>query len=158
MDTEKPIVRRFARSIIERRIGLTAALLGCIAAGPYGVEIAAAQVNVYRCTAADGSIEFRQQACRDTQDSLQVEIGDTRTGWTPPSGEVAPTPTKKPAAGKKRATTAGDTDKYADRCWNKRQQIERINTELRTGYRPQRGVKLRRRRAEHEAFLSRYCR
>jgi hypothetical protein len=51
-----------------------------------------------------------------------------------------------------------DDDKYADRCWNKRQQLERVNAELRAGYKTAQGVKLRRRRSEYEAFLSRYCR
>ncbi|MGB5733297.1 MAG: hypothetical protein WBM40_02490 [Thiohalocapsa sp.] len=120
---------------------------------------ALAQASVYRCVAPDGSVEFRQRACQAAHGSTQIEIEDNHTGWVPPAAEEpAKSDTKKRTKKRQAASPADDKDRYADRCWSKQQQIERINTELRAGYSPQRGVKLRRRRTEYEAFLSRYCR
>jgi len=120
---------------------------------------ASAQASVYRCTAADGSVEFRQRACQEAHTSTQLQIEDNRTGWVPPAGEEPAAAAKKRQTKPTRARTAADDkEKYADRCWSKRQQIERVNAQLRAGYAPQRGVKLRRRRSEYEAYLSRYCR
>jgi hypothetical protein len=140
-----------------------AALLCCLC-GAMGIGIgssqdAAAQASIYRCTAPDGSVEFRQGACQEAHTSTQVQIEDNRTGWVPPAGEApAAAAKKKKTKAPRSPTAADDTDKYADRCWSKRQQIERVNAQLRAGYAPPQGVKLRRRRSEYEAYLSRYCR
>jgi len=133
------------------RYGALCCSIGC-------ADTAFPQTSVFRCTAPDGSIEFRQQACQKADSSATIELKDTRTGWTPPSGEKARSSDSKKRRKKKQPTTKDDADKYADRCWAKRQQIERVNTELRAGYKTARGVKLRRRRSEYEAFISRYCR
>jgi hypothetical protein len=133
------------------RCGALCCSIGC-------ADTASAQASIFRCTAPDGSIEFRQQACQKADRSATIELNDTRTGWTPPSGEKPRSSESKKRGKKKQPTTTEDDDKYADRCWNKRQQLERVNTELRAGYKTAQGVKLRRRRSEYEAFLSRYCR
>ncbi|MGB5832575.1 MAG: hypothetical protein WBG92_11375 [Thiohalocapsa sp.] len=147
---EPPAARR-------RIAGITALL--CFIAGAGGNDNLSAQTSIYRCTMQDGSIEFRQSGCSSAQDSIQIEINDTRTGWTPPSGTALSAPKSDSTGGRrKKSAQSKEIDRYADRCWNKRQQIDRINNELRAGYKPQRGVKLRRRRSEYEAFLSRYCR
>lgn len=146
-----------------RWVSCVAALLCCLG-GAMGIGIgfgqnASAQSSVYRCTAPDGSVEFRQRACQEAHTSTQVEIEDNHTGWVPPAGAEPATPAKKKPTKQTRSRTAeGDKEKYADRCWSKRQQIERVNAQLRAGYAPQQGVKLRRRRSEYEAYLSRYCR
>lgn len=138
------------------------AALVCYLGGPIGIgsgQDALAQASVYRCTAPDGSVEFRQRACQEAHVSTQVQIEDNRTGWVPPAGEEPTAPTaKKRAKAQRSSKVADDEDKYADRCWSKRQQIERVNAQLRAGYSPQQGVKLRRRRSEYEDYLSRYCR
>ena len=146
-----------------RRVSGVAALLCCLG-GATGVGIsssqnASAQASVHRCTAPDGSVEFRQRACQEAHTSTQVQIEDNRTGWVPPAGDEPATAAKEKKTKERRSPgVADDKDKYADRCWSKRQQIERVNAELRAGYTPQRGVKLRRRRSEYEEYLSRYCR
>jgi hypothetical protein len=114
------------------------------------------QSTVYRCTAPDGSIEFRQHPCRSQDTERALAIPDNRTGWVPPQPE--PPPKHKPAAKAKRRSGTPDADRYADRCWKKRQQVEGINNELRAGYTPARGEGLKRRRREYEAYLNRYCR
>lgn len=135
-----------------RRLAIIALLLA-----PW-VE-ATAQSTVYRCTAPDGRIEFRQRPCQGHDQAQELQIQDNRTGWVPPeptpdaaAGRKAPTPNRRSTA------ATANKDKYADRCWNKRQQIERTNAELRAGYSPERGERLKRRRREYEAFLNRYCR
>jgi len=132
--------------------------LGILLCAGVNADTASAQASVFRCTAPDGSIEFRQHACHQTSTSTKIEIDDRRTGWVPPAGVKPGSPKSEKRTRKKRPKTTENEDKYADRCWNKRQQIERINSKLRAGYKTAQGVKLRRRRAEHEAFLSRYCR
>ncbi|MBK1630961.1 hypothetical protein CKO31_09450 [Thiohalocapsa halophila] len=124
----------------------------------------AAQAQVYRCTSADGSIEFRQHPCAERQRSRTVKIEDTRTGWVPP--KPAPEPKSKSrgpagresAASRRRAGRSSDEHKYAERCWRKRQQIQRINNELRAGYRPARGERLKDRRRQYEAYVNEFCR
>jgi len=90
----------------------------------------AAQAQVYRCTSADGSIEFRQHPCADRQRSRTVKIEDTRTGWVPPKPAPEPESKSRGAAGResaasrRRAGRSSDEHKYAERCWRKRQQIQ----------------------------------
>ena len=112
-----------------------------------------AQSTVYRCTAPDGSIEFRQHPCHGRDAAEQLDIEDNPTGWVPPK----PAPEPKPSARKPKPKT-DSKDKYADRCWQKRQQIERIDNELRAGYTVARGERLKRSRRQHEAFVNEFCR
>ena len=132
-----------------------AALMVCLAAPSHVL----AEASIYRCVAADGSIEFRQHQCHQSDRSSEIEIEDNLTGWTPPSGETSAKPARSATKKKKaRPEVEEPQDKYADRCWNKRQQLERVNTQLRTGYTAAQGVKLRRRRTEYEAYIRHYCR
>ncbi|WP_295882061.1 DUF4124 domain-containing protein [uncultured Thiohalocapsa sp.] len=123
---------------------------------------ATAQADVYRCTGADGSIEFRQHPCQRGADSRKVQIRDTRTGWVPPSPEPeseSEQNTREPRPKAARATNRNEaTERDAKRCWKKRQQIQGINNELRAGYRPARGERLKRRRRELEAYVDEFCR
>ncbi len=136
---------------------LCAALLA--AALPTPLKILA-ETRVYRCTAADGSVEFRERSCQGQDQERALEIRDNRTGWVPPEPEAPVTgkPEGKSRGKPKPRATATDADRYKERCWNKRQEIQGINNELRAGYKPARGERLKRRRREHEAFIDRYCR
>jgi hypothetical protein len=116
-----------------------------------------AQSTVYRCTAPDGRIEFRERPCDGHHQARELHIPDNRTGWVPPK----PAPRKEAkgeAKPRRRAATAPEQDRHAERCWEKRQKIQGINNELRAGYTPERGEKLKDRRRAHEAFLNRWCR
>jgi hypothetical protein len=156
---------RLDRLLAGQRNATGAALLVC------GLSLvpgsgAVAQSQVYRCTAPDGSIEFRQRRCDEDDSARRLEIEDTRTGWTPPAGSQPRSSGQSPDQTRgqrpkqtRKAPAARDREAdYADRCWNKRQQLERVNAQLRAGYKPEQGVKLRRRRSEYEAYLRRYCR
>ena len=45
----------------------------------------------------------------------------------------------------------------AQRCWRKRQQLDRVKAKLRRGYKPAQGERLRRSRKQYEEYLFRYC-
>lgn len=142
-----------ARIRIAPAAGLVAAcaLLAAAVAAP-----AAAQSSVYRCTAADGSIELRQHPCEGGDLSQRLHIEDNRTGWVPPRPDSTPKPKTQKA--RKGAKSTSPRKQYVERCWKKRQQIARINNELRAGYKPARGERLKRRRRELEAYVNEFCR
>jgi hypothetical protein len=119
-----------------------------------------AQTEVFRCASPDGTVEFRQHACAPEDAATRVEIEDRRTGWTPPSGDAVSRPDRPAGRERQRSDdrAGANEDRNADRCWSKRQQLERVNNELRAGYTPGRGERLKTRRREYEAYLSRYCR
>ena len=143
--------------LTRQHAAISAAVLACcLSLMPVGS--ACAQSQVYRCTAPDGSIEFRQRRCDEDDSARRLEIEDTRTGWTPPAGEQPRSSTARSKTRSKAGAAQDRTADYADRCWNKRQQLERVNARLRAGYKPDQGVKLRRRRSDYEAYLRRYCR
>jgi hypothetical protein len=52
----------------------------------------------------------------------------------------------------------GSRDKRDEKCFKKRQQLEDINWQLRRGYKPSKGDRLRHRRRAYEEYLRRYCR
>ena len=119
-----------------------------------------AQTSVYRCTAPDGAVEFRQLPCTDGSDEESLVIKDRKTGWIP-----AATGTKTKAADKprKRATKSSpkkdsSQSRREEQCWKKRQLLEEVNWKLRRGYKAAQGVKLRRRRQTYEDYIGRYCR
>ncbi|MCF7993121.1 MAG: DUF4124 domain-containing protein [Thiohalocapsa sp.] len=120
---------------------------------------AAAESKIYRCTGADGEIEFRQYACHGRDTSAEMDAHAPAVGWTPPAGDAwLKERLRDEPASKRRAPPKSTKDKYADRCWAKHQQIERINKKLRAGYKPPEGNRLRSRRTEYEAYVKRYCR
>ncbi len=134
---------------------------GCALAVMTLTATVGAQARVYRCAGADGSIEFRQQPCPSRQHSRTVTIEDTRTGWVPlqPEPQIEPQrpPSQQTKAPSQRAAGAPREDQAAERCWRKRQQIQRIDDELRAGYRPARGERLKARRRQHEAYVDAFC-
>jgi len=132
---------------------------GCALAVVTLTATVGAQARVYRCAGADGSIEFRQQPCPRRPHSRPVTIEDTRTGWVPPQPEPEPqrAPSQRTNPPSQRAAAASRKDQAGERCWRKRQQIQRIDDELRAGYRPARGEQLKARRRQHEAYVDAFC-
>jgi len=132
--------------------GLTALL----SALPTVPQTVLAQATVYRCTAPDGGIEFRQHPCAGQDREREIEIRDNTTGWVPPA--PAPRAAEKTKRKPRSRSATDHADRNADRCWQKRQQLQRVDNELRAGYKPARGERLKRRRREYEAYLNHYCR
>ena len=113
--------------------------------------------TLYRCTAEDGAIEFRQQACA-TGIEERLEVKDVKVGWRPP--EIKTEKKKKPAAKKtrKRLESRKKQQRKSDRaCWNKRQQLERVEWRLKRGYKAGKGNELRFKRRQYEDYLDKFC-
>ena len=120
-----------------------------------------AQTQVYRCIAPDGGIEFSQSPCTDGAEEREVRIEDRKTGWDPSRLKVERIP-KVQAKSSARKRKADKEDQAAltrreEKCWKKRQQLEKVNWKLRRGYKPATGVKLRRQRQDYEAYIRQFC-
>jgi hypothetical protein len=113
--------------------------------------------SVYRCVASDGAIEFRQTPCSAGSDGGEIGIDDRKTGWTPPTKAVRG-PKRNDARWARSPDADGSRDKRDEKCFKKRQQLEDINWQLRRGYKPSKGDRLRHRRRADEQYLRRYCR
>ncbi len=124
---------------------------------------AGAETAVYRCTTPSGKIEFRQQPCSEGSDEEEITIEDQKTGWEPGKTKLKGQgeETKKKSSASKsddRKKRAEQAKKQADKCFDKRQQLEQVNWKLRAGYSASEGVKLRQKRRTYEEYLSHYCR
>jgi len=143
--------RRPGAMIVANRRGIGPALLvAAIYLAPtalYG--------EVFRCTAADGSIEFRQYPCHERDTSLRIDIDDSPTGWTPPASKASPPAKKKPLPTK--PAMIEQDEAVVDRCWKKQRQLDDVNRRLRAGYTASQGVRLRQRRGDYEAYIRRFC-
>ncbi|WPL13735.1 hypothetical protein Thiosp_03552 [Thiorhodovibrio litoralis] len=120
--------------------------------------------SVYRCTATDGSIEFRQFPCHGRDDSLLLEIDDRPSGWTPPdpADVFKDEPERKPRSSSAESSSDARKDAAADRRWEekclkKQHQIEQVNRKLRAGYTASEGQRLRHKRAEYEDYVKKFC-
>jgi len=120
---------------------------------------APAGTTVYSCEDAEGRIEFRQQPCTPDVVENAVSIEDRRTGWVPPVEQPKAASSPRPAVGGRKASRQSAAgSRQADRCWEKRRKLADVNRELRRGYKPSRGDKLRHRRRTYEAYIDRFCR
>ncbi len=130
----------------------------CRAAGPLQ-----AGVSVYRCTDSAGRVELRQTYCPSgDQQQLQVEIGNV--GWvrsksTAGSGQMtgAKRKTGRRTSKSEKSEAPPPDEARQHRCWKAKNNLERIQRQLRQGYRPAQGEKLRQRRREQEQYLQRFC-
>jgi hypothetical protein len=142
---------------IRNRLGLGVRFLpGLLLLGsPWWVQ---AQTTVYRCTNEVGQVEFRQTPCSARAGQKELLIHDRRTGWVPPSPPEQPaSPVKRSRKKVDKAAQATRERRQAERCWKKRRQLDDVNWQLRRGYKAGAGVKLRRRRDDYEAYISRFC-
>lgn len=122
---------------------------------------AGAETAVYRCTTPSGKIEFRQQPCSEGSNEEEITIEDQKTGWEPGKtkleGQGEETKKKSSASKSDNKKRAEQAKKQADKCFDKRQQLEEVNWKLRAGYSASEGVKLRHKRRTYEEYLSHYC-
>ena len=120
---------------------------------------------IYRCEEPGGQVTFSDKAC---------VTEDTRAGQTRYQQETAPVVKSivvdpgvygndrslkpgRPGAGKPRGG-ARNKRVGADRCHGKVTRLSRVNDELRHGYEPARGEKLKRQRRELEDYIRTFCR
>ena len=123
--------------------------------------VQAATTTLYRCTTESGVVEFRQTQCPRGK-AKQIRIEDVQTGWTAPEKMRIESPASEVRKGKKRGESGGGKpsarDQAAEKCFTKRQQLERVNRKLRAGYKAGQGTALRQRRRDYEDYLRRFCR
>ena len=113
--------------------------------------------TVYRCKTGNLAIEFRSYPC-DSGFGTKIELKTAPTGWIKPDKPDATTykkPRSKPRPKKVKASVKVKAEDRA--CWKARQRLERIHWELRKGYRPVKGERLRQQRREQEAYLQEFC-
>ncbi|MCB1724282.1 MAG: DUF4124 domain-containing protein [Gammaproteobacteria bacterium] len=122
----------------------------------------AAAETIHHCTGENGESAFSDRPC-----GAPVATGVAVPRVRPPSGglrpgELAllaePRETKRHTARRSRAAGKSTQERQAYRCREKRRSLEAVSAELRRGYKPGRGEKLRRRRRAYEDYLSTFCR
>jgi hypothetical protein len=113
---------------------------------------------IYRCTRPDGSIELRQFPCHGRDRSEQVELGPDNRGWEAPPDVKRPARKTTKRKTRSPAARARAERQQEERCWTKRQQLEKVRYRLRSGYKAGQGQKLRRQRDEYADYIRRFCR
>jgi len=115
---------------------------------------------VYRCDTANETVIFSDLPCEQgNQRSF-----DQQAAPAPGTRLVDPRHLPKPRRAKQvpRRSSRGDATRSSSSasewCRNKRRQLENVQDELRAGYSPSRGEKLRKRRRQIEADLRERCR
>ena len=125
-----------------------------------------ARADIYRCNGALGEPSFSHRPCAGgstfsvpgaqsgTRDAVGVRPAER--AWLEQRqrgrGSRKTRPAEDPAAAKRK------TDAAAYRCQRKRRLLEAVRDELRRGYKPARGEKLRRRQRGYEDYLAAFCR
>jgi len=122
--------------------------------------------DIYRCTGDNGEPAFSQHPCGEAATLVQrlappatlpgEGLRDTERAWLAARRRPGATgrdnrPTPK-AGGNRDAET-----RRAYQCERRRLALDALQAELRRGYRPAKGERLRRRRKAHEAYLSAFC-
>jgi hypothetical protein len=140
---------------IRQRLAMTLAGLALAVATGGACQ---AQDSIYRCTAPDGSIEFRQYPCHGRDRAEEVELGPDTQGWEPPPEVKRPAQTTTKRKTRDPAKRAREEKKQEERCWKKRKQLDKVRHRLRSGYKAGQGQKLRRQRDEHQDYIKQFCR
>ncbi len=119
----------------------------------------AGNAAVYRCPDESGGVVFQQEPCPQGE---EVELDIRTTKWVASPKSAFPDRRRRSVsrssdqAALSRAAKAQRKQQQA--CWKARQRIERIESELRRGYKPARGERLRQQRREQEDYLRAFCR
>ena len=125
---------------------------------------AVASATVYRCVGEAGEPEFRQQPCGTTavmrgaaeNSASTTGVRASERAWLKKRERVKTDKPKKRATGSA-AKRAEKARKQAYRCTQKRRALDAVNAELRRGYKPARGERLRRRQRAHRDYLDAFC-
>jgi hypothetical protein len=115
-----------------------------------------ADVLVYRCTDGAGQVTFSDQSCSGTGETRFRQMAAPAPGSRVVDMKALPgTPEVSP-----RPRSFSQDGERADSRWcdNSKDRLERINAELRAGYSPSRGERLRRQRRSLENKIRERCR
>lgn len=115
-------------------------------------------LQLYRCI-HNGQVEFRQTTCPEGEQAT-TEVVEQSSGVTPI--EPALRLERKPAPKAKRKDR-GASDKISqraneERCWKMEKQLEKVEQQLRGGYKASRYRELHRKQNEYEDYLRKFCR
>lgn len=118
-----------------------------------------AVAGVFRCPDGEGGVVFQQTPCPQ---GVELELDVRATEWVASPG-LQPLQQRKRTGSAARqrsalARAAREERKQKQACWKARQRIERIEAELRHGYKPSKGERLRRQRREQSDYLRAFCR
>ena len=133
------------------RIGFSFLLIAVLQIGC--PVLATADMSLYRCN-VDGRIEFRQTAC-ESGDQSTLQVVEHSSGMTPAEPGLR---LKKPSEKTDTVQKPSKNDASEQQCWRKRQQLEKVERQLRGGYKPSQYQRLHDRQDEYESYLRRFCR
>ena len=91
------------------------------------LSLADAAETVFRCTSADGHVEFSQRPCAPGTKDEEISLEDRRVGWEAP--RVALKLERKNSSGQKRkkdgpSKASRQAKKKQEKdCWKKKQQV-----------------------------------
>lgn len=125
--------------------------------------------EIHRCVGGDGEPLFSQVPCGSR--TTHMVPGSRRSGPTAGSGLRSSERawleerTSRRSSSRQRApATARDSGvqrqkaaRQAYQCQRRRQALDAVKVELRRGYKPSKGERLRRRRRAHEDYLAAFC-
>ena len=110
-------------------------------------------VNLYRCD-KNGVPEFRQTRCPDGREQ-RIQVIEASDGMTPSEPALRLKKKRKKTARTSRKPAEASNDR---RCLKKRQQLERVERKLRSGYKASEYQRLHDRQREYEQYLRQFCR
>lgn len=117
--------------------------------------------SVYRCPQPDGGIQFQQFAC---EQGVQLELSPVISGWRGLRQAEREALRAKPGVSASRGdllTVGSQTDWQSKgdnkACLKRRDRLKHIQYQLRAGYRPAEGERLRRQRDEIRDWLRHHC-
>ncbi|WP_428623223.1 hypothetical protein [Sedimenticola sp.] len=150
---------RWRRDCLKARV--RAAIVGglitlfCNLAAP-----ATAVAGVFRCPDGAGGVLFQQVPCAQGEE-IKLDVHTTKWAKSPlPRSRRQRSASSKTASRQHDALAraAQDARKQKLACWKAQQRVERIEAELRHGYKPARGERLHRQLREQSDYLREFCR
>lgn len=129
----------------------------------------AAAGEIYRCVGEDGEPLFSQVACGSR--ATPMTPGSSRTGSAAGSGLrsserawLEERASRRSSSRKRTPAASGAPElqhqkaaRQAYQCQRRRQALDAVKAELRRGYRPAKGERLRHRRRAHEDYIAAFC-
>lgn len=127
-----------------------------------------AGADIYRCTGASGEPSFSHRPCAAGSAVVPIDkpaparsAGGLRPGeksWLQAREREKRRLNRRRTSSRAAASTrTGAGDRRAHQCLRKRRALDAVKADLRRGYRPAQGEKLRRRRRSYQDYLDAFC-
>ncbi len=127
-----------------------------------------ARAEIYRCDGAFGEPSYSHRPCREGS-SQAVPLGPTRDAegaglraseraWLREREQQRAAQKKRPKRSVKTQSETRQAEiRQAYRCRTKRRALDAVKRELRRGYKPAKGERLRARRRAHADYIATFC-